>query len=928
MKIVLKSQLNELNQVILDSSKKLSIGRSTSNDIVIKNTIVSSYHLILFMKENRAYIMDRDSSNGTYVNGKKLEVNQPYEVKEQDFIEIGTSKEVAFEIQYKEHILKENEKTEVQTSFIKKVYTIGRSPSSDIHIDTSVISATHLRIEQKNNLWYFYDNDSTNGTYLNSQHNLVLSGELKEGEVLYLGNYKLQTNRILKFLNKKNNLNGEKSKFTKNLITLGRDPKSNIYIDHPSVSFHHAELIKRADGYEIKDLNSTNGTYVNGIEVRKKSNVKIGDEISLGIHSFILLLDDSNQIDIKKKKFTEGYDIEAKNISIVLPNGTKLLDDISFTVYAGELVGLMGLSGAGKTTLLKVLNGYDAPSQGSAYINGYELSSNYNVLKTAIGYVPQDDIVHPELTVKEALQYYAKLRLPSDMSKKEIDQRIDNILKKLGIHGTADTIIGSPDTLKGISGGQRKRVNLAMELLAEPKVIFLDEPTSGLSAVDTKMVMEELQKLTKEGTTIIITIHQPSIDNYKFMDNQIILSYGKLAYYGATYPNSIEFFNPNSDNKELINNPDNALIGLDQAEKKVGEDKLDAQKERNQKGVYWKNSYRQSKDYTEFVENRASSKSSQQLKNTSPSGLAQWLTLTKRYLKIKLKDIANTSILLAQAPLIAIMIAMLFSKSDYINMPVTLFFVLAISAIWFGTINASREIVSEKPIFERERMTGVKLMPYLMSKFVVLSFLCILQTIALVGIVELLLPLGFNDALKEVFLLIFLTSLGGLSIGLLVSTLAKSQAQALGLIPLVLLPMIIFGGGMLSIKQMSKNDNPFAYYMSQVTPTKWALEEIISIYVKEANRENDCVENSQIVWNSEEKLKHLGKSCSEVYKEKTQESVACKARFENCIESRDFSKANYGEHQSSTFLVYLMLILFIIFPLILVLVILKRRDKQ
>lgn len=809
-----------------------------------------------------------------------------------------------------------------------KIYTIGRSPSSDIHIDSSVVSASHLRIEQRDDCWYFYDNESTNGTHLNSQNNLVLSGELKEGDVLYLGNYKLQTNRILQFLKKKNNSTDESSKLTKEIITLGRDPKSDIHIDHPSASFHHAELKKTADNYEIKDLNSTNGTYVNGIEVKKKLTVKIGDEISLGLHSFILLIDASNQVIIKKKKFTDGYDIEAKNISIILKNGTKLLDDISFTVYAGELVGLMGLSGAGKTTLLKVLNGYDASTKGASYINGYELSSNYNVLKTAIGYVPQDDIVHPELTVKEALQYYAKLRLPSDMSKKEINERIDNILKKLGIHGTADTIIGSPDTLKGISGGQRKRVNLAMELLAEPKVIFLDEPTSGLSAVDTKMVMEELQKLTKEGTTIIITIHQPSIDNYKFMDNQIILSYGKLAYYGATYPDSIAFFNSNNKNEELINNPDNALIGLDQAEKKVGEDKLDAQKERNQKGIYWKNNYRQSKEYTEFVENRASSKRSQQLKNSSPSGLAQWLTLTGRYLKIKLKDIANTSILLAQAPLIAIMIAMLFSQSDYINMPVTLFFVLAISAIWFGTINASREIVSEKAIFERERMTGVKLIPYLMSKFVVLSFLCILQTIALVGIVELLLPLGFADSLKEVFLLVFLTSLGGLSIGLLVSTLAKSQAQALGLIPLVLLPMIIFGGGMLTIEQMSKNDNPFAYGMSQATPTKWALEEITNLYVKESNKENDCKENSQIVWNTQENQKHLGKTCSEAYKEKTPDSIACKARFENCVKSRDFSETNYGEHQSSTFLVYLMLILFIVSPLILVLFILKRRDKQ
>jgi hypothetical protein len=127
---------------------------------------------------------------------------------------------------------------------------------------------------------------------------------------------------------------------------------------------------------------------------------------------------------------------------------------------------------------------------------------------------------------------------------------------------------------------------------------------------------------------------------------------------------------------------------------------------------------------------------------------------------------------------------------------------------------------------------------------------------------------------------------------------------------------------------MSENKNPFAYYMSQATPTKWALEEITSLYVKEANSENDCKENSQIVWNTEENKKHLGESCSEVYKGKMPELIACKARFESCIESRDFSEANYGEHQFTTSWVYSMLILFIVVPLILVLIILKRRDKQ
>jgi ABC-type multidrug transport system ATPase subunit/predicted component of type VI protein secretion system/ABC-type transport system involved in multi-copper enzyme maturation permease subunit len=923
MNIVLKSSLRELNQIRIEEHQKLTIGRSLSNSIVLDSPRVSADHIRVFWRGGVPYIVDLGSSNGTFMGGDKLEPNRPYQLREREIIIMG-SEDASFEVA--------SIGGEQGTQMFKadnKVYIVGRNPSSDIYINAPIISSSHLKIEKRANRWYFYDDGSTNGTFLNNQHNLVQSDELRRGDILYLGNYKLQADRILQFLEEQSSPKSENLKLSKEIITMGRDPKSDIYINHPSASFHHAKLTKTAKGYKIRDLDSTNGTYVNGIEVKRETIVKQGDEISLGIHNFILSMDESQKPIIKKRRTIDGdgFYIEAKNITVIKKDketgGPKtLLQNISFTVNPGEFVGLMGLSGAGKTTLLKVLNGYDTPTKGTSLINNLELSNSYDVLKTTIGYVPQDDILHPELTVQEELWYYAKLRLPSDTTNYEINSKIDEILNKLGLNGTQGTLIGSPEK-KGISGGQKKRVSLAMELLATPKVIFLDEPTSGLSAVDTKMVMKQLKELTESGITIIITIHQPSIDNYKFMDNLIILSNGKLAYYGRTFPDSIEYFNPNCS-EEILENPDNALIGLDNAEKRAGEDK----KGQNKKGSYWQKRYRNSKEYKEFVEKRKGKKSKRKLSAKSTSGLSQWLTLTSRYLKIKLKDITNTSILLAQAPLIAIMIAMLFSKTDYVNMPVTLFFVLAISAIWFGTINASREIVSEKAIFERERMVGVKLLPYLMSKFLILSILCALQSVALVVIVELMLPLGFQDALWEVILLVFLTSLGGLSIGLLVSTLAKSQAQALGLIPLVLLPMIIFGGGMLSIKQMSENSNKFAYYMSQGTPTKWALEEITRIYVDKANEEEDCKNNTQIVWKGEKNRINIGESCDDVYKKGSEQGMECYENFTRCVMSRDFIEVNYGDKKTETELIYIMLGIFILFPLIIVLIILKSRDNQ
>ncbi|NEW59786.1 FHA domain-containing protein, partial [Sulfurovum sp. bin170] len=448
MNIVLKSTLRELNQVKLEEPKTLTIGRSPSNDIVVESGRVSAEHLKLFWRGGVPYAVDIGSSNGTFIGGDKLEINQPYQLKKREVVIMG-SEDVMFEVAS----ISGERGTQMFRTDDNKVYIIGRNPSSDIYIDTPVISSSHLKIEKRDNQWYFYDDGSTNGTYLNSQQNPVKSDELRRGEVIYLGNYKLQTNKILQFLEEQSSPESENLKLSKDIITMGRDPKSDIRIDHPSASFHHAKLTKTAKGYTIKDLGSTNGTYVNGVEVRRDTIVKQGDEISLGIHSFVLSMDASRKPVIKKKRTIDGdgFYIEAKNITVIRKDKETggpitLLDDISFTVNPGEFVGLMGLSGAGKTTLLKVLNGYDKPTKGASYINNWELSSDtYDVLKTTIGYVPQDDILHPELSVQEALRYYAKLRLPSDTTTHEIDDKIDKILKKLGLDGTQGTLIGSPE---------------------------------------------------------------------------------------------------------------------------------------------------------------------------------------------------------------------------------------------------------------------------------------------------------------------------------------------------------------------------------------------------------------------------------------------------------------------------------------------------
>jgi len=232
----------------------------------------------------------------------------------------------------------------------------------------------------------------------------------------------------------------------------------------------------------------------------------------------------------------------------------------------------MGPAGSGKTTLLKALNGYTPPASGKVLFNGANLYRYYDLFRQQMGYVPQDDIVHPELTVREALYFSAKLR--TDLSDAEIEKRIDSLLDELGIRDKKNSRIGSPER-KVLSGGQRKRVNIAMELITDTPVLFLDEPTSGLSSYDAEGVIELLKRLARDGKTIITTIHQPSINIFRKFDDLIMISRdsggpGAMAYFGPAFPDSIQFFRPRAagdtapaDNHDL--SPEMLLTGLNSA---------------------------------------------------------------------------------------------------------------------------------------------------------------------------------------------------------------------------------------------------------------------------------------------------------------------------------------------------------------------------
>jgi ABC-type multidrug transport system ATPase subunit/ABC-type multidrug transport system permease subunit len=602
-------------------------------------------------------------------------------------------------------------------------------------------------------------------------------------------------------------------------LVVGRTPDNDIPIDHPLISRHHARFERSGARWTVTDLGSTNGTYVNGARLTGVSTLAIGDVVDLG-GSRLVLVDETR---LEQRDYRGNTRVEAREVA-VSAGGRRLLEGVSLTLLPSELVGLMGPSGAGKTTLMTALNGYHPPDSGQVLFNGRHLYDAFDQFRLGIGYVPQDDILHGELTVFEALYYTARLRLPGDTTDAEIDQRIDRTLNKLQIGHIRNSLIGSP-TRKVVSGGERKRVNVAMELLTDPPVLFLDEPTSGLSSEDALLVMQGLRELAREGRTILLTIHQPSREVFRLMDNLAVVSRdvksgtpARLVYYGPAYPESIRFFNPGSD-LPAEPSPEGVLRGL--AGKPTSE---------------WLARYQSSPLKRHFVDQRAghgvTPDTSEPGPRKAPSALKQTFILTRRGWILKTRDLWNSSILMVQAPIIALLLVLVFGAATRTGSDTgvltdwqgsstasaTVLFLMNIAAAWFGCSNAAREIVAEWAVFSRERIVGLGLSAYLASKLTILSVIGLIQC----GLLLFVVRLGCRLTAPWPWLLfgLFLSALVGTSLGLTISSLARSSEVAISLVPIVILPMVMLGGMLKPVHEMDQPARTLAHLM----PSRWAFE--------------------------------------------------------------------------------------------------------
>jgi ABC-type multidrug transport system ATPase subunit len=682
---------------------------------------------------------------------------------------------------------------------------VGRSPSNDIVINIPNVSSKHAVFKISQDKIILEDAGSTNGTFVNGEQ--ITSKVIGETDkISFSKQHTFELKKLEPFVNRfrsddsQQKISSEERLHSKllqekNLITIGRSNDNDLILNNIKVSRKHAKLEKIGNEWIIEDQESSNGTFVNGEKVKRK---KVSSDDTITIGGIPLNLETLFKTE---KEISGDIQIAAESVTFRVGNKT-IVDEIGLTVMPGEFVGLIGPSGAGKTTLMMMMNGVTRPSDGEVLINSQSLYSNIDSFKGQIGYVPQDDIIHRELKVQESFNYTGKLRL-DNVPRNEISAQVDDVLKTLGLEETKNTLIGSAEK-KGISGGQRKRVNLGQELLTEPSVLFLDEPTSGLDPKTDLDVMHLLKGIAAKGKIVILTTHNITKENFEILSHLIVLTKGgKLAYFGKANK-AAEYFGVNKPyeifEKLEIEQPD-----------------------------FWKEKFKDTPEFSQFVAERREhefrqSKTEVSSNGKRQAGLKQYFTLASRYFKVKLRDKTSTAILLLQAPIIAALIALVFDKQDE---RMAALFILVIAAIWLGCSNAAREIVSEQAIYKRERMVNLKIPSYLFSKLTVLLMLCVIQCAVLAGITVPALEMEIN--IIGMFFLLLFTSLPALMLGLLVSSLVNTSEAAMGMIPLVLIPQVILGGLITFFENMSGIEKILAAF----NPSRWAFESAMIIEFEE-----------------------------------------------------------------------------------------------
>jgi ABC transport system ATP-binding/permease protein len=731
----------------------ITIGRAPDNGLCLSDDLsVSRYHAQVAWTANQFVITDVGSSDGTYVNGVRIPAQSPHRLNHGDQIRIGTQ----FELQF----LSESAPAYSAPAQVSHPYAAGPSPGQGPV--------------------------GPQRTILGLDPAAVAPPIAFQGQQL--------------------NFQG-RSEFS-----MGRDPANDMVIDHPSVSRVHAQIRLEGGNYTIYDLNSTNGTFVNGQQVWGNRRLVVNDNIRVGPTSLVFQL---NQTLLRTNE--EGnLRIDAIGINKQIRKDLNLLNNISLSILPREFVAIAGVSGGGKSTLVDSLNGFRPATSGTVLVNNIDLYRNFNAYRTEIGYVPQKDIVHTELTVEQALDFAAQLRMPADTTRAERKQRVDEVLRELGLTHRREVPIYS------LSGGQLKRVSIGVELLTKPSLFFLDEATSGLDPGTESELMQLLRELADQGRTILLITH--ATDNVMLCDQVIFMARGgNLAYFGPPQE-ALAYFGVKRFNEIY----------------RLVENELSPEQ--------WHQRYLQSPQYQTYVLQRQQGLDPQHRQSRAApnkrlpvpgarvkriSGLGQFLILSKRNIAILMRDRIGLALMLAVAPMLGLLDFAAWPrvlldkgpKGDP-SLTISMLFTMVLIAVMVGGLATMREVVKEIDIYRRERIIGLQILPYVMSKVWVAVLLALYQGVIFILFKALAVDIPKDGpTLFAMFITMFLVTIGGMLMGLLGSAVSPNQSVAPMIVLVFIVPQILFGGGVLPVKTFG----PAGQFLNTLTLTKWPFESLVTI---------------------------------------------------------------------------------------------------
>ncbi|MCD4828457.1 MAG: ATP-binding cassette domain-containing protein [Candidatus Cloacimonetes bacterium] len=616
-----------------------------------------------------------------------------------------------------------------------------------------------------------------------------------------------------------------------------------------------ASIEFRDDAYELQPPRQGWEIQLNGQPVTAPTPLALNTDIitlagrNYRLNSFLDLIEAPFEVD----------QLQVVDIKHYFRDGVLALDGISFEVGKGEMLAIMGQSGCGKSTLLKSIAGELIPTYGTVMIDNKSFYSNLSHFTQYIGHVPQEDLLFGSLTVYENLLYRGRLQL-SSISLGHLRQKIDNILTQINLSQRRDLVVGDEKGSR-LSGGERKRLNIALELLFEPTIIICDEPTSGLSSTDSEQIVRMLKTLSRQGKIVITTIHQPSPDIFEQFDRVLLMDRGgKQVFFGET-SKTFDYFSSEAAEmsvraeaiirKRDLRMPEFMYEVVEYPEYDAQGDPVYIQMEENVVAkrrfppVYWRDKFKRKMlfDLMQVPQRSEPNLSATRVRRRKMSLAAhamQLLTFIRRNLLMKLRNRTNMFITFAEAPLLAFLVAFIlrlaptdgpYTFNENVNLGVYLF-ISVIVFIFLGLSNSIEEILAERRTILREKMLNLKMTYYLLSKLLSLGVFAAVQVLLYVLASSLILEIRGMFVITVAYL--FASAAIGFTLGLLISCFIHNTKAIINILPLMLIPQIIFGGAVIQYERMNRDltfikGNPIPEIV-QVIPARWLFEGMYTAY--------------------------------------------------------------------------------------------------